>query len=263
MLISSINDNIGFITMNNDVHRNVISTEFINEFIRVLTSFRSAHIRAVVLRANKGAAVWSAGHDVNELPPPGHDPLHWSDALPHLVRLIQSFPAPVIAMVEGTVWGGAVEMAMACDVVVASSNSTFAITPAKLGLPYNINGLSTLSRLIDSHILRELLFSAQPLSAQRLASSGAINHSLPSEELEEFCLNLARNIAKNSPRAISVMKDALRALTARDISVSEFERLEEVRHSVYSSADYSEGLQAFRSRRQPKFGEKSIERTED
>ena len=253
MLESRIEGQLGVMTMNNDARRNVISTAFINEVIKNLSWFRTSHVRAVILRANPGTKVWSAGHDVDELPPPGHDPLHWSDTLPHLVRLIQSFPAPVIAMIEGSVWGGAVEMAMACDIVVATKHSTFAITPAKLGLPYNVNGLSALSRLVTPHILRELLFTAQPLPADRLAAAGAINYAIDADQLEDFCLRMAENICNNSPRAISVMKEAMRAFIGRDLRVSEFERLQELRHAVYNSSDYAEGLDAFRNKRQAVF----------
>lgn len=253
MLESRIEGQLGIMTMNNDARRNVISQRLIDEVAGALGHFRNQRVRCVIFRANKGVGVWSAGHDVEELPPPGHDPLHWSDTLPHLVRIIQKFPAPVIAMVEGSVWGGAVEMAMACDLVVASRYSTFAITPAKLGLPYHINGLSTLSRLVMPHILRELMFTAKPLTAERLAATGAINYAIDPAELESFCFDMADHICNNSPLAISVTKDALRAFIGRDLPVSEFERLEEIREDVYSSADYAEGLDAFRNKRKPVF----------
>jgi len=258
MLESRLEGAVGIVTMNNDARRNVISAAFINELMKVLNTFRDKHVRVVILRANKGVKVWSAGHDVDELPPPGHDPLHWSEALPRLVRLIQTFPSPVVAMIEGTVWGGACEMAMACDIVIATQDSTFAITPAKIGVPYNISGLSTFSRAMNSHLLNELLFTAQPLDAQRLAASGAINYAVAREELETFTQNLVSRICENSPRAISVMKEAVRGLISRqDLPVSEFERLQELRHAVYSSGDYAEGLDAIRNKRKPNFSEKT------
>ncbi|MEN9879740.1 MAG: methylmalonyl-CoA decarboxylase [Pseudomonadota bacterium] len=254
MLESRLEGTVGIVTMNNDSRRNVISAAFISDLMQILNTFREKHVRAVILRANKGVKVWSAGHDVDELPPPGHDPLHWSEALPRLVRMVQTFPAPVVAMIEGTVWGGACEMAMACDIIIATQDTTFAITPAKIGVPYNINGLSTFSRAMNSHLLNELLFTAQPLDAQRLAASGAINYAVPKEELESFTQNLVARICENSPRAISVMKESLRGLMSRqDLPVSEFERLQELRHAVYNSDDYAEGLEAIRNKRKPNF----------
>lgn len=254
MLQSRIEGIVGIITMDNDARRNVISGAFITELINILNTFGTQQVRAVLLRANPGVKVWSAGHDVDELPPPGHDPLHWSEPLPHLVRLIKSFPAPVVAMIEGTVWGGACEMAMACDIVIAAQSTTFAITPAKLGVPYNINGLSTFMQVINPHLLNELLFTAQPLSAERLASAGSINYAVEAEMLETFTEAIIARIVENSPQAISVMKETIRALINRqDLRVSEFERLQELRHDVYSSDDYAEGINAIRGKRKAIF----------
>ena len=254
MLEHRLEDMTGIVVMNNDAHRNVISREFTSQLMMILDEFKAQRVRAVVLRANPGVAIWSAGHDVFELPAPGHDPLHWSETLPHLIRLIQDFPAPVVALIEGMVWGGACEMAMACDIVIASTTSTFAITPATLGVPYNINGLSTFTRVMSPHILKELLFTAQPMSAQRLADAGAINYAVAPETIEDFCARLVARICKNSPRAISAMKESLRALTGQqELGASEFERLQELRHAVYCSEDYTEGLDAIRNKRKPNF----------
>lgn len=254
MLESRIEGSTGIVTMNNDAHRNVINSEFTETLMTILDEFRTQQVRAVVLRANPGTTIWSAGHDVSELPPAGRDPLHWSETLPHLIRLIQGFPAPVIALIEGSVWGGACEMAMACDIVIAATTTTFAITPAKLGVPYNINGLSTFTRVMNPHILSELLFTAQPISAQRLAETGAVSYAVPVAEIESFCANLVARICENSPRAISVMKESMRALNSQqDLGASEFERLQELRHAVYCSDDYAEGLDAIRNKRKPVF----------
>ena len=258
MLLSRLEGAIGTITMNNDARRNVISSAFITELIAILNEYRAKQVRAVILRANPGVQVWSAGHDIKELPPPGNDPLHWSESLPHLVRLIQTFPAPVIGLIEGSVWGGACEMAMACDIVIASTSTTFAITPAKLGVPYSINGLSTFIRVINPHILNELLFTGQLLSAERLADVGAVNYVVPAEELEPLCDSLVARICENSPQAIAVMKKGISALNSQqDLHVSEFEQLQELRHAVYCSDDYAEGLDAIRSKRKPNFSGRS------
>ena len=94
----------------------------------------------IVLRAPKGAKVWSAGHDVRELPTDGRDPLTYDDPPRCVVRAIKESPTPVIAMVEGGVWGGACEVVMSCDMAVAADGATSAITPAKIGVPYDIEG---------------------------------------------------------------------------------------------------------------------------
>ena len=104
-----------------------------------VTSRRSRSAPSSCARS-RARRVWSAGHDIEELPTDGRDPLGWDDPLPQLIREIEEYNAPVIAMIEGTVWGGACEVAFACDLVIATPATTFAVTPAKLGVPYNVVG---------------------------------------------------------------------------------------------------------------------------
>ena len=115
-----------------------------------------------MLRALPGAKVWSAGHDVDELPAGRRDPLGWDDPLRNLVRSIEEFPAPVIAAIEGGVWGGACEVAFACDLIVVAPRATFAVTPAKLGVPYNVTGMLTFLNACSLRIVKEMAFTAQP-----------------------------------------------------------------------------------------------------
>ena len=81
----------------------------VEEVIAALRSFQEVKVRVVILRAKPSAKVFSAGHDIDELPESRRDPLGWDDPLRQLVREIENYPGPVIAMVEGGVWGGATE----------------------------------------------------------------------------------------------------------------------------------------------------------
>ncbi len=219
-----------------------------------MSTFNQQKIRVVILRAAEGTKVWSAGHDVSELPPAHHDPLGWDDPLRRLIREIEGFPAPVIAMIEGGVWGGACELAFACDLVVAAQNATFAITPAKLGVPYNLTGLLSFMNAVSLHIVKELAFTAQPIAAERAERLGIINHVVGREDLARFTYDLARQIIVNSPLSISVMKEEFNILAnAHDLSPLMFERIQGLRRIVYNSDDYQEGIQAFLEKRKPNF----------
>ena len=77
--------------------------------------------------------MWSAGHDIDELPIRGIDPLPFGDPLEELLRAVRSYPGAVIAMVHGTVWGGACDLVLNCDMVVGDDTAAFAVTPARLG----------------------------------------------------------------------------------------------------------------------------------
>ncbi|MDP1650717.1 MAG: methylmalonyl-CoA decarboxylase [Rubrivivax sp.] len=247
-------DAVGVITLDHPQQRNALSRRLVDDLIAALADFGRQRLRVVVLRAAAGSKVWSAGHDVHELPDTGRDPLGWDDPLRYLIREIENFPAPVIAMVEGSVWGGACETVFACDLVVAAPNATFALTPARLGVPYNVSGMLTLLNASNMRIAKEMAFTAKPVAAERAERLGMINHVVAAGELEAFCLALAQDIAANAPLSISVMKEQLRILAgAHPMSPQGFERIQGLRRLVYDSDDYREGIRAFKEKRPPVF----------
>jgi len=254
LILTEQQGNIGIITLNNDQKRNALSRDLIHELIQALNGLIHHKVRVVILRANKGAKVWSAGFDITDLPQPGRDPLAYYDPLEQAIRAIQRCPAPVIAMMEGSVWGGACELAFVCDLLIGTSCTTFAITPAKIGIPYNPVGILHVLNVLGMAVAKEMFFTAQPLSAERAVSLGILNHLVPAEELEAFSLKLAGQIAANSPTSISVIKEQLRILgNALPLSPETFERIQGLRRLVYDSQDYLEGQKAFLEKRKPEF----------
>jgi methylmalonyl-CoA decarboxylase len=254
LTVSTYEADIGTIVLNNASKRNALEDALADEILAAFENFRKCKARVVVLRAPAGTKVWSAGRDVNELPEARRDPLGWSDTLRVLVRAFQEFPAPVIALIEGSVWGGAFEVALACDILVATPEATFAITPAKLGLPYNLGGVLTLLNALPLPVAREMLFTAEPIPASQALNLGVINHIRTTDEIEDFVYQMARKIAANAPLAIAVMKEELRLLAgAYPITPELFERIQGLRRIVYDSRDYQEGIEAFRGKRKPAF----------
>jgi len=252
LILTSIAEGIGTITLNYQIKRNALAETMVNEVSAALKAFAAAGVRVAILRAEPGAKVWSAGHDVSELPEGGIDPLGWQDPLRMIIRDIETFPAPVIALVEGGVWGGACELVFACDLIIAAPTATFAATPAKLGVPYNATGLLTFLNAAPAHIAKELLFTARPMTAARLERQGIINHVVEANEIEAFTHEIARAMAQNSPLVISVMKEQLRILSAAHaLSPQDFERIQGLRRVVYRSRDYLEGIHAFKEKRKP------------
>jgi methylmalonyl-CoA decarboxylase len=140
----------------------------------------------------------------------------------------------------------------ACDLIVATPDATFAVTPAKLGVPYNVSGMVTFLNAANFRIIKEMAFTAQPMPAERAERLGMINYVVPNDELEPFTVQLARKMTANAPLSIAVMKEQLRILAAaRPMSPQGFERVQGLRRVVYSSADYQEGIRAFKEKRKP------------
>ena len=254
LISTSFDEFIGTITLTHPEKRNALSAALVKKVVEALARFKEQQARVAILRAPAGAKVWSAGHDVTELPAGRRDPLGWDDPLRHLIREIEQFPAPVVAMIEGSVWGGACETVLACDLIVAAPGASFAATPAKLGVPYNVSGMLTFLNAADARIIKEMVFTAKPVSAERAERLGMINHLVPADELEDFTLDLARTIAGNAPLSIAVMKEQLRILAgAHPMTPQGFERVQGLRRLVYDSDDYLEGVRAFLDKRAPVF----------
>jgi len=252
-ILSEVRDSIGTITLKHE-KVNPLSKQLIDDLCAALEGMNSDAVKVVMLRAVKGAKVFSAGHDVRELPTNGRDPLTYNDPLRQAVRAIETHPAPVIAMVEGSVWGGGCELVMACDIIIAASTSAFALTPAKLGIPYNLSGTLNFLKVAGMHLLKEMLFTAQPIAADRLATAGVINYVVPPDHLEALTISVAKRISETSPLVHRILKEELRVLAnAHPLNPEAYERIQSLRREVYDSSDYQEGIKAFFEKRKPVF----------
>ncbi|MCF8366870.1 MAG: methylmalonyl-CoA decarboxylase [Bacteroidales bacterium] len=253
-ILTHIENHIGIITLNNDEKRNALTFQLLNELIEALSLFETLQVRAVILRAKKGSKVWSAGLFIDELPNSGEDPLPFNHPLEEAMRAIQRFPAPVIVMAEGSIWGGACDLATVCDIIIGTSNTSFAITPARLGVAYNSSGILHVVSVFGIHIAKEMFYTALPLSAERALNIGALNHLVPAEEIEGFTFKLAKRIAENSPLSVSVAKEQINIISeAIPLATATHEHINELRNRAFKSMDYEEGKRAFYEKRKPEF----------
>ncbi len=250
----SVTGSVAMITLQDPSERNALTASLIDELLHALTETSAQGARVVVLRSASGATVWSAGHGMRELPTDGRDPLTYDHPLRKVVRAIQELPTPVIAMIEGGVWGGACEVVMSCDLVVASETATFTLTPAKVGVPYDVSGTLNFMQSVPLQVIKELLFTARPITARRALEVGMVNRVVPAERLEATTSEIAEQIVQNSPLVIALLKEELRVLSgAVSLSPEGFERIQALRRRIYDSADYKEGIRAFLEQRTPRF----------
>ena len=251
---TTFGDSIGSIIFDHDRKRNCLGDALVGEVLAAMESFLEREARVIVLRAHPGARVWSAGHDVNQLPPGDRDPLDHEVPLLQLLHAVQDAPLPVIALIEGSVWGGACDLAFSCDILIGTPDASFAITPAKLGIPYNPSGLTHFIPVIGLHKVKEMFFTARPVPAEDALRVGILNHMVPAEQIDAFTMDLARSICDNAPMAVRVIKQQLRLLCRGQVLDAEtYERMEALRREVWKSGDYLEGIQAFKEKRKPKF----------
>jgi methylmalonyl-CoA decarboxylase len=245
---------LGVITLNYPEKRNCLSAALIHELCGALHEFEASGVRVVILRAQPGVKVWSSGYDVNELPHPGRDPLAYAAPFGRLIRCVQRFPGPVIAMIEGAVWGGACDLALTCDILIGTETASFAVTPAKIGVPYTASGMIHFINVLGLNKAKEMFFTAAPITAEDALTAGILNHLVPASDLERFTRDLAGKILQNAPLAIRAFKKQFTLLSkGHSIDAETAERIQAYRRVVYDSEDYGEGIRAFHEKRAPRF----------
>ncbi len=251
---TSHHDKVGVLALDNHVKRNALGGVTVREILDALATFEAEQVRAVVIRTAEPSKVWSAGHDIDELPIRGIDPLPFGDPLEELLRAVRSYPGAVIAMVQGTVWGGACDLVLNCDMVVGDETAAFAVTPARLGLPYSASGIQYFLARLPINVVNELIMTADLISAERALQVGIMNRLVPADQLEATTMALAHTVRSRSGEAIRAYKlQATAMVRAVALSAQDSQWINQLRHDVYSGDDYAEGIAAFREKRPPDF----------
>jgi methylmalonyl-CoA decarboxylase len=254
LIYTEIKENIGTATINDPPTANCLSSTILHGLLRAFDKFAQQHVRVVVIRAYPGAKIWSAGHDLREIHADGTDPLPYHEPFEQVLRRVIEFPVPVVGMIEGSVWGGACDLAMTCDLLIGTPAASFAITPAKIGIAYNTAGLHHFIGVLPAHIIKEMLFTGNPISAPDAHRLGLLNRLVEADKLEAATLEICRNIAARAPLVVRLLKLEMRRLTAGPaLSPDEFEEIQSLRRQTYRSKDFREGVQAFFEKRPPTF----------
>lgn len=252
----TIKDRICYLEMQNAEHFNCLSAEMCQELGKAIQYGYDKECVGIVIKAKCSHGVWSAGHDIHELPMDGEDPLAYDVPMEKLLRKVQEIPIPVIACVSGTVWGGACDLCLSCDMIVSADTATFAITPAKIGIPYNASGIMHFINQLGMNKAREMFFLATPILASDALNVGLINRIAKPEELEDVLEKQFLNpLRRNSIVSISAIKRQFRILSkaATVIPSESFERINAYRTRVYKGADYREGIKSFLEKRDPNY----------
>ncbi len=250
---SQIANNIGIATISKPPV-NPLSSDVCAGLLESLDKFEKAKARVVIIRADPNSKIRSAGHDVHEIPLDGHDAVHWTTGFVQVLQRVRYCPMPVIAMLHSSVWGAACDLAVTCDLAIGTPKTTFAITPVRIGVSYNTEGMSHFLGVLPLHIIKEMIFTGDPLSAEDAYRFGLLNRLVEPKRLEETTMAIARTIASRAPLAVAAVKAELRSLTAgTPMSAHEFESIQSVRRAAFLSEDLKEGVKAFFDKRPPVF----------
>ena len=245
-------DGVGWIRLDGPDRLNAIGTKTYTELADAIRHLAQQRARAVVVHG--AGRVFSAGADIEEIRSFGDRGafeafIHgFTDAL----DVVATSKLPVIAAVHGAALGGGLELAMACDLRIATPGAKLGLPEAKLGVLPGAGGTQRLPRLIPRGVAAEMLMLGNTITGERAFALGLVNRLSTTEALLEEAADLVSQLAAGSTQVASAAKSLLRA--PAQLTVAEgIERERDVAADLFDTPDGREGFSAFLEKRPPKF----------
>jgi len=235
--------------------RNAISLAMWGELARVTTDLaKDDAVRAIVFRG-AGTQAFASGADISEFTENRKDTataLRYSAQTEAAYTAIRRCPKPTVAMIFGYCMGGAMAVAMACDLRFAAEGARFGIPAARLSIIYGAAAVGQLVDLVGPAYAKDILFSARTVSDREALDMGFIQRLLPAGELEAYTDGYLRTVADNAPLSVQGAKVTIDGYL-EGVGGEHQERLRALVLQTFESEDYKEGTRAFLEKRPPRF----------
>jgi enoyl-CoA hydratase/carnithine racemase len=249
LLLDHPADGVARLTISNPERRGALDHEILDA---LAGHARTLDARCLVIRGS--GEVFSAGYDIGNLEEQGFEKsaerlvAHpFQDA----IEVLDAYPYPVLAALNGHAIGGGLELALTCDIRVAARGIRVGMPPAKLGLIYSHTGLARFIDVCGVANTAQLFFVGATVDAERARAMGLVNELVDQAELDTRSLELAAEIAANAPLSLAGNKRIIRALRDRRLPEDLERQLVELRESCFRSEDFREGVRAFAEKRAP------------
>jgi len=243
---------VAIITINRPEKRNALNIKTREEGAAALEQLQADDGVRVVIITGAGDKAFIAGADIGEFA--GRTALTQRAIMlgRSLFTAIDVFPKPVIAMVNGYCLGGGCELALACDLRIASETAAFGQPEINLGIIPGGGGTQRLTRLIGEGKSMELILTGEIIDAATALNLGLVNHVVPADQLEAKTMEIANRMAEKSPIALRMAKEAVK-LASRSNLDEGLRREVDLFALCFSSEDKDEGVGAFLEKRKPSF----------
>jgi enoyl-CoA hydratase len=239
---------VGLVRLNRPKALNALNGLLMRELVTALTEFDADDsIRCLVITGDERA--FAAGADIKEMANASAIDMMTRGTIELWDRL-QALRKPVIAAVSGHCLGGGCELAMACDMIVASETARFGQPEITIGVIPGAGGTQRLTRAVGKAIAMEVILNGRILNAAEAAQFGLVNRVVPAASYLDEALKLAAEIAKRAPLAVQIAKNTINK--AEELALTE--GIDYERRSFYllfASADQKEGMNAFTAKRDP------------
>lgn len=244
-------EGIAKILLNRPEAANAMSVQMLYELHEAIQEIKyNPNVRCVIV-TGAGEKVFCAGADLRERAT--MNPIEVKKTVSLIrgnINDLEQLPQPVIATLNGSAFGGGLELALACDIRIAASHIKVGLTETSLAIIPGAGGTQRLPRLIGKGKAKELIYTARRIDAQEAEKIGLVEHVVPYEELEEKAMSIANEIAKNGPLAVQQAKFAIDK--GLDVDLQTGLSIEQKAYEVIiPTKDRLEGLAAFKEKRPP------------
>ena len=248
-----IDEGIAVVTMNRPQALNAFNSEQLDLLGAAFHTLGQDRGVRVVILTGAGDRAFAAGADIKEMvdlsPAEG---LAFGRKGQALTSAVERLPQPVIAAVNGYAFGGGCELAVACDIRLASENARFAQPEVSLGIPPGWGGTQRLPRLIGPGLAAEMIYTGRQVHAEEAQRIGLVNAVYPLDQLMSAARAMATQIARNSPAAIRASKSLIGLVSTGDQAAGLAAEVAGF-GAAFAAHDRSEGMRAFVEKRPADF----------
>jgi enoyl-CoA hydratase len=247
-ILTETRGRVGLVTLNRPDVMNALNPVILRELMDALEAFDADEVvGAMVVTGNE--RVFAAGADIKEMAEASEEQMRQSPFIDSFDRM-RGIKKPVIAAVSGWALGGGCELAMSCDMIVASEKAKFGQPEITIGVIPGAGGTQRLTLAVGKAIAMEMVLNNRILSAQEALQYGLVNRIVPVDRYLQEALSLAEEIAARAPLAVRAGKEAVNAAFEGSLTDG-LSTEKELFYSLFSTEDQKEGMQAFIEKRSP------------
>ena len=255
-MLARVDGAVGRVIFNNPERHNAVSLEMWDAATEALEAFAADDAVRVVVLSGSGGKSFVSGADISKFEKERGSKEateHYNARLKVVYTLIENYPKPTIAMINGYCIGGGLNLAACADMRIASAKSKFAMPAAKLALGYPFDAIRRLVNAVGAAAAKQLMFTAKSIDAETALRLGLVQEVVEEDALAERVDALAGTIAGNAPLTIRAMKYIATQVIEPDPAKRDLEKCDEMVAACFASEDYVEGRRAFMEKRKPDF----------
>jgi enoyl-CoA hydratase len=250
LILTEVRGRVGLVTLNRPKAMNALNNQLMHELMDALAAFdKNEAVGAMVITGNE--KTFAAGADIKEMADQSIQQMMDRDHVGVFGR-IRTIQKPVIAAVSGWALGGGCEVALSCDMIVASESARFGQPEITIGVIPGAGGTQRLTRAVGKAVTMEMILNNRTLTAQEAYQLGMVNRVVPVDGYLDEALKLAEEIASRAPVAVRVAKKMINQAFERTLSDGLSEEKQQF-YNLFATEDQREGMQAFMEKRKPEW----------